>query len=123
MVDINELEQGVLIEANDFNMPVQNLINDISVKDRDLDHDEIYKLACNVIGSLVIQSYVSVVRTRYKFEEEDIYTPIGSVDLPKKELETFLSRPDKWDEMKIFSDTEPVELCITDRGRDYLSTL
>lgn len=123
MIDINKLEEGVLIEANDFNMGIRQLISDITVQYRHMDQVEIYKLACNVIGSLVIQNYVSVIKTQYTCEQEDLYAPISSADLPKKELDLFLAHPEKWDEMGVFSKTEPVELRITEKGRDYLSTL
>ncbi len=123
MIDINELEEGVLIEANDFNVPIQNLINDVTVRGRDLDKAEIYKLACNITGSLVIQNYVSVVKTQYKQEQENVYAPLSSADLSRPELDAFLAHPEKWDEMGVFSETEPIELHITEKGRDYLSTL
>jgi len=123
MIDINKLEEGVLIEANDFNMGIRQLISDITVQYCHIDQVEIYKLACNVIGSLVIQNYVSVIKTQYKCEQEDLYAPISSADLPKKELDLFLTQPEKWDEMGVFSKTEPIELRITEKGRDYLSTL
>ncbi len=123
MVDINELEEGVLIEANDFNMPIQNLINDIMVRCRDLGRTDIYKLACNIIGSLALQNYVIIVKTLYNCEEEDIYTALSSAELPKSALDAFLACPEKWDEMGVFSEKEPLELKITQKGRDYLATL
>jgi hypothetical protein len=123
MIDINDLEQGVLIEANDFDTGIRQLINDITVQYRDMDQTEIYKLACNVIGSLVTQNYVSVIRTRYECEQEDLYKRISCADLSEHELNLFLTRPDKWDEMEVFSNTAPIELRITEKGRDYLSAL
>jgi hypothetical protein len=123
MIDINKLEESVLIEANVVNMGIRQLINDITVQYRHMGQAEIYKLACSVIGSLFMLNYASVVKTRYKREQKDLYVPICSAGLPEQELDVFLKNPEKWDEAGVFSKTEPIELHITEKGRDYLSTL
>jgi hypothetical protein len=123
MIDIEKLEEGLLIEANDFDMGVRQLVNDISVQYRHLDREETCRLAGNVIGSLFARNLVKLVKTRYRMQEEDVYAPISSADLSEKELETFFNRPETWDEMGVFSKTEPVEVRITKKGRGHLSTL
>ncbi len=123
MIDINKLEEGVLIEANDFNTGISQLVNDIAVQDRRMSRNEIYKLACNIIGSLVVQNYVTVIKTKYKRVDEDIYNKISSSDVSEEEMEIILKHPEKWDEMDVFSKTATIELRITDKGREYLSTL
>jgi hypothetical protein len=39
------------------------------------------------------------------------------------DFETFFKEPEKWDEMGVFSKTEPVEVRITKKGGRHLSTL
>jgi len=120
MIDINELEMGVLIEADDFNYPVNNLMNDVTVRGKNLDRDEVYRTACSIIGSLYVQGYITIVRTAYQDEGDDLYTPLATTELAGDELDTFLKHPEKWDDMEVFSKTATVEMKITDRGRDYL---
>ncbi|MCP4138416.1 MAG: hypothetical protein GY754_46065 [bacterium] len=120
MIDIQELEEGVLIEAGDFNMGIQQLIADITVRYRDLSKEEIYKLACNVIGSLVVQEFVTVIKTTYKETGDDIFSPVSNADVSGDELDTFLKEPAKWDELDVFSKTETFELKITEAGRNSL---
>ena len=51
MINIRETEESVLIEANDFNMPVQNLYNEILVRGKTMPEHEVRAFTSRIIGS------------------------------------------------------------------------
>jgi hypothetical protein len=120
MVDIQEFEEAVLIEAGDYNYSIGNLVNDIEVRTRNLENHELFRIACSVIGSLWIQGFITIVRTEYRHVDDELYEPVSIAPLTDRETEDFLRNPDNWDDMEIFSETRAYELEITDRGRSYL---
>ena len=119
-IDIKEIEEGVLIEANDFNMGIHQLVNDILVKNRSMSKKEVLDIAGDVISSLTGKGFIKVIITKYREESEYLYTPVSHEELSEKELENLLKSTDKWDEMGVFSKIDRYELCITDKGSEYL---
>ena len=120
MIDINEIEEGVLIEASEFNYCIENLVNDITARGKGLSREEIYRFACNIIGSLLARGLVKLVRTTCKEVEEDLYDRVSERELTDEELDLILQKPDKWDERDVFSITEVYEMSITGEGRKAL---
>ena len=120
MRNIEEIEKGILIETDDFNYSVGNVVNEIMFRERKLDEKESCRIASEIIKSMVERKYVKVIKTKYKKEEEDLYSPISSADLTAQELELFFTKPERWEAMGIFSDTLMYELSITETGRKYL---
>ncbi len=123
MIDIMDIEESILIEADDFGRSVGNLVAEIQFRDKDLSYRDTCRFACTVIGSLMTEGLIKVIKTEYKLEDEDYYTPVKSTDLPEEELDRFLKNPDQWDEMNVFSDMLPFELRTTGKGREKLEKL
>ena len=123
MINIMEIEEAVLIEAEDSGQNVGNLVTEIRFRDRKLGYGEACRFACSIIGSLVAEGLITVIKTEYIQEDEDSYAPVISTELTKEELDKFVSNPDKWDEMKVFSDTLPFELRATGKGRERIKKL
>lgn len=120
MIDIRELEESVLIEANDFNMPVQNLYNEILVQGKTMPQQEVRSFASRIIGSMMLEGLVTLVKTRYRQEDTDIYTAESTRDCTPEEADLILKEPERWEEMDAFSITDTFELAITDKGRERL---
>ncbi|HNW30548.1 MAG TPA: hypothetical protein PKN50_18880 [Spirochaetota bacterium] len=123
MIDIMEIEGAVLIEADDFGLNVGNLVTEIQFRDKKLGHGDACRFACAVIGSLVEEGLITVIKTEYVMKDEDFYVPVVSREVSKEELNGFIRNPDKWVEMKVFSDTFPFELRTTEKGREKLKKL
>ena len=117
MIDIQEFEESVLIEANDFNWSVKNLITDISVRNKNLSKVELHKIACNIVGSLYIQELIKPVKSYYSDAEDGSFCHLKTEDLTDKELELLLKQPEQWLQLNIGSLTEVIELEITEKGR------
>jgi hypothetical protein len=120
MIDIQEFEEGVLIEADYYNYSIGNLVNDIEVRNRNLETGDLLKIACNVIAALWIQGFITVVRTEYRQVDEEACQAVSVTPLNDRETEDFLRNSENWKEMEIFSETLTYELEITDAGRRYL---
>ncbi len=120
MVDIKDIEEGVLIETNDFNMSVQNLCNDIMVRGRGMPGEEVRKFASNIIASMVAEGLISLVKTTYVQEDEDLFSPESERELTHEEMDLILKQPEKWEEKEVFSPTEVYEMVITEQGRERL---
>ncbi|TAL37068.1 MAG: hypothetical protein EPN93_06480 [Spirochaetes bacterium] len=122
MTDIQEIEEGVLIEADFYPYRIGNLLNDIEVRNGSLDMRELFRMAGNVIGSLWTLGFIKVIKTGYRMADEDTFEPMSHTVLSDAETREFLKNPDKWDEMDILSDTLAYELEITEDGRNYLES-
>ncbi|HOD15959.1 MAG TPA: hypothetical protein PK307_00845 [Spirochaetota bacterium] len=120
MINIRETEESVLIEANDFNMPVQNLYNEILVRGKTMPEHEVRAFTSRIIGSMVLEGLVTLVKTRYRQEDTDVYAAESTRDCTPEEAGLILKEPDRWEEMDVFSITDTFELAITDKGRDRL---
>ncbi len=120
MVDINDIEEGVLIETNDFNLSVQNLCNDIMVRGRDMSQEEVRKFASNIIGSMVTEGLITLVKTNYVQEDEETFSPDSERELSPEEMDLILKHPEKWEEEGVFSPAEVYEMVITEQGRERL---
>lgn len=123
MINIMDMEEAVLIEADDFGLSVGNLVTEIQFRDDTLGFRDACKFACAVIGTLITEGLIAVIKTEYKQEEEDIYIPVKSIDLSEEELDRFIKNPGQWDDMKVFSDTTPFELRTTEKGSGRLEEL
>jgi len=120
MIDINGIEESVLIEAQDFNMPVLQLYNEISVRNKSLSESDARSLASRIIGAMVAEGLVTLVRGTYREIDEDCYSLETMRDLSPEETDLILKRPDRWEEKDVFSLTETYELAITERGTKRL---
>ncbi len=117
MIDIREVEEGVLIETGDFNMCMQNLYNEIKFLGKDISDGEARRFTCSIIGSLVTQGLVTLVKSTYLQKEEDLYELESERGCTDEELDFLLKEPERWEEMNVFSLTEVYELAITEKGR------
>lgn len=115
---ISEIEDLILIEANDFNVPVQNVFNDVWMTNKSLNREEAYKLTSSVIGSMVAEGLVELVMTHHIAEREDVFSPFAERYLKHEEIELILKHPELWDEKDVFSFTDTYQLKITEKGRD-----
>lgn len=118
MIDIQRIEEDVIIEANDFNMPLTELVNTIAYTNRGLSTDEVYKNASRIIGSMLKQEQVELVRTVFKDNGNDTFTPLSEHQLSEKESNIVLKQSEKWDDKDILSFTNVFQLKITDKGRE-----
>lgn len=123
MIDINEIEEGILIETEDFNMGIENLYNDIKVRGKNLSDDDARRTTCSIIGSMVLQGLSALVKSRYRLEDDDLYEFQSQRDLTPEERELILTKPELWEENGVFSMTEVYELAITDKGREKLTEI
>ncbi|HNR88148.1 MAG TPA: hypothetical protein PKM65_07395 [Spirochaetota bacterium] len=117
MIDIKGIEEGVLIETREFNMCIQNLYNDIKVGGKNLSDEEVRRFTCNVIGSMVTEGLVRLVKTTYLQEDEDVYSYESERDLTPEETDLILKEPERWEEENVFSPADVYELVITGKGR------
>ena len=101
MINIKDIEEGILIEAGDFNYSVINVVSDVKSQSSDMSNEEVLKTACNIIASLVLEGYIKIVKTKYKEEEEGVYSPISTDPLDNETLDLFMKNPDKWEEMGV----------------------
>ncbi len=120
MIDIQEFEEAVLIEADYFNYSVGNLVNDIAVRNKNLDTAELHKIACNVIAVLWIQGFITVVKAEYRQVDDEAFEAVSAIPLDDRETEDFLKSSDNWSEIDVYSETSTHELEITEKGRRYL---
>ena len=123
MIDIREIEESVLIEANDFNMPIQNLYNEILVRGKTLPEPDVRTFTSRIIGSMVVEGLVTLVKSRYHREDADVYSFESSRDCTPEETDLMIKEPGRWDEMDVFSPTEVFELAITEKGRERLDRM
>jgi hypothetical protein len=121
MIDIRDIEEGVLIEADDFNMPVHNLYNDIVVRGRNISEKDARAFASRIISSMALEGLISLVKTCYRKEDEDCYAPVSTRDCTPDEALLIMKEPEKWEEKDVFSHTEAYELAITEKGREKLA--
>ena len=123
MINIREMEESVLIETNDFNMPVQNLYNDILVQGKRMPEQEVREFTSRIIGSMVLEGLLTLARTRYRQEGIDLYAAESTRDCTPEETDLILKEPERWEEMEVFSLTEAFELAITEKGRERLAMI
>jgi hypothetical protein len=120
MIDIKGIEEGVLIETNDFNMPIRQLYTDIRVQEKSMSEQDVCSLACSIIGSMLLEGLIRLVRATYREQKDEIYVLEAVRDLTPEETDLILKEPHRWEKTDVFSLTEPYELAITDRGREQL---
>jgi hypothetical protein len=115
----------VLIEADAFNYPIENLVCDVAFSDRELADRERNKVASDIVRFLLDLGFIRVVAAKYRpmgmgSQEDDIYEYESERALSENETEELLNSYDKWEEMDVFSLTHRYEMAITDKGRKYL---
>ncbi len=123
MINIREMEESVLIETNDFNMPVQNLYNEILIRCKRMPEHEVREFTSRIIGSMVLEGLLMLARTRYRQEDIDLYAAETTRDCTPEETDLILKEPERWEEMEVFSLTEAFELAITEKGRERLAMI
>jgi hypothetical protein len=123
MINISETEESVLIETNDFNMPVQNLYNEILVRGKTMPEHEVRAFTSRIIGSMVLEGLVTLVKTTYRQEDADVYAAESTRDCIPEEVDLIMKEPDRWEEMDAFSITDTFELAITEKGRERLALI
>jgi hypothetical protein len=123
MISIREMEESVLIETNDFNMPVQNLYNEILVRGKSMPEHEVREFTSRIIGSMVLEGLLTLARTRYRQEDIDLYAAESTRDCTPEETDLILKEPERWEEMEVFSLTDAFELAITEKGRERLAMI
>lgn len=120
MIDIREIEESVLIETNDFNMPLQNLYNEILVRGKTMPEPDVRAYTSRIIGSMVAEGLVTLVKSRYHQEDDDVYSFESSRDCTPEENDLMMKEPGRWEETDVFSPTDVFELAITEKGRERL---
>jgi hypothetical protein len=120
MVDIRDFEESVLIETNDFNMPIHQLYAEIRVRHRSMPEPEVRALTSRIIGSMIVEGLITLARATYREIENDLYQQESIRELTQDESDLILKRPDRWEEMDVLSLTDTYEMAITDRGREQL---
>jgi G:T/U-mismatch repair DNA glycosylase len=123
MVNVSDYEEDILIEAADFNYQVWEVLNLVMVKDKAVKKDDRAKAAALIIASMVERGLITVVKSEYRDEGDDCYSPVSSRELSPDELKTFLENPDSWEQMGVYSETGPYELAITGMGRREYNNL
>ncbi|MBN2159083.1 MAG: hypothetical protein JW807_06790 [Spirochaetes bacterium] len=123
MINIVEIEEGILIEAGDCNVSILQVYNDIITRGKNLSRADALKCTSNIIGSMIAEGLVRPVRSRYRREEEDLYAFESERDLTPDEMSLILKEPARWDALEVFSPTEVFELAITDRGMKRLDQI
>ncbi len=119
MIDIKEIEEGVMIEVQEWNYPLSNLINDIRIADKGLTIKEAYRYASLITGSLLTQGLITIQKGTYENSGGDSFTFVSGRDLTEEEIEHILKEPEKWSEEEIQSFEDVYELAVTDKGRSY----
>jgi hypothetical protein len=119
MINLNDIEEGVMIEVNEFNYPLSNLVNDVTIAGKDLSRSEVYKYASNITASLFMEGYIKLLKSSYKQAGDDSYELVSSRDLTEEEIDYILKGSEKWDEETIMSVDEVFELSVTEKGESY----
>jgi len=129
MFDMRDIQKGILVNANDLRIPVRQVYNGIKAQGRSLSDKDCRSLASDIIGSMVSEGLVKLVKMRsrkvdsnddkyfsfYEFESERGLTP--------EETKLILKEPGRWKEMDVFSMTEAYLLAITKKGRKVLKRI
>jgi hypothetical protein len=123
MIDIREIEESILIETNDFSWPIHQVYNEIMVSGKSISQEDAMRLTSMVIGSMVTEGMVTLVKATYREEDEDIYARESERSLTPEETDLILRQPDRWEEADALSLTESYELVITEAGRARLALL
>ena len=120
MIDIREIEEGVLIESDEFNMPVQQLYNDIIVRGKSVSEKDARAFASRIIASMVLEGLVKLVKTRYRKVDSDTFATESTRYCTPEEALVIMKEPERWAETEVFSLTDAYELAITEKGRERL---
>ncbi len=122
MINIKDIEEGVMIEVNEFNYPLGNLINDVIIAGKGLTEKEVYKYASNIAASLFMDGYIKFQKSSYEQTGDDSYQLISSRELNEEEINYLLKGSDNWDEKTIMSPDEVFEFSVTEKGRSYFNS-
>ncbi len=117
---ISGIEEGILIEANDFNVPVLMVYNDVLVQNMEMPKEDIYSQASLVIGAMVTEGLVELVMTHHRKVMDDLYSPLHERYLTHEEVDLILNHPERWDDEDVFSFINTYQLKITEKGRETL---
>jgi hypothetical protein len=129
MIDIRDIQEGILIEANDLKVPVRQVYNDIKVQGRGLSDEDCRNFASNLIGLMVCEGLVKLVKlkSRKVDSNDDEYFTFYEFEsergLTQEEVKLILKEPGRWEEMDVFSLTESYLLVITKKGRKELKRI
>jgi hypothetical protein len=121
MINVKDIEEGVMIEVNEFNYPLSNLVNDVTIAGKDLSRSEVYKYASNIAASLFMEGFIKLQKSSYKQTGDDSYELISSRDLTAEEIDYIVKGSEKWDEDTIMSEDDVFELSVTEKGRSYFN--
>ncbi len=119
MINIKDIEEGVMVEVNEWNYPLSNLVNDVTVIGKELPENEVYKYASNIVASLCTEGYIKLQKTEYRETPGGSYEPVSSRDLTEEETDYILKQSDKWDEETIMDPESVFEFAVTEKGRSY----
>ncbi len=119
MINIKDIEEGVMIEVNEWNYPLSNLVSDITITGKGLSEKDIYKYTSNITASLCMEGYIKLQKTEYRETSRGSYEPVSSRDLTEEETDYILKNPDKWDEETIMDPESVFEFAVTEKGRSY----
>jgi hypothetical protein len=129
MIDIRDIQEGILIEARDFRIPVGEVYNEVMARGKGMSNEDCLNFTSNIIGLMVIEGLVKLIKTKsrkvdsddddlitcYEFESESGLTP--------EETKLILKEPGRWEEMNVFSLSEAYMLAITKKGRKELKRI
>jgi hypothetical protein len=119
MIQMKEIEEGVMIEVNEFAYPLSNLINDVTIAGKELTKEEVYKYASNIAASLFMEGYVKLQKSTYEQTDDQSYQLISSRELTEEEADYILKGSDNWDEETIMAVDDVFELTVTEKGKSY----
>jgi hypothetical protein len=125
MKGIEELEEMILIETNDFDYPIGNVRNDVYMRNQELSENELFEAMSSFIGSMVAEEYVTLKMKEYRkhSDYEDAFELVSERDATKEESDLILKQPELWTEKDVFSCFNVIELSILPKGREKLEKL